>query len=279
MEWLREIRESRRAKEIKMLLRRIKENEVTALAAQSTYYLILSFFPFLIFLVTVISYTPLLDEEVILQLRPFMPEEAFEMVLSNVEDMLNARRGTLMSTGMITTLFIASNGVAAMIKGVNKAYRSAENRPFWKIRSLAVLFTIALSLLIVISLMTLVFGEVIGNYVFEWIGISEFFKDVWQVSRTALTLVVMVFVFSSFYKFSPNVTIKIKETLPGAVFTTVCWVLFSFGFAYYVNHFGRYTVTYGSIGAIIILLTWLYLSSIVALIGAEINGWYHETKF
>ncbi|SFH90003.1 membrane protein [Tindallia magadiensis] len=279
MKWLREIRESRRAKEIKMLLRRINENEVTALAAQSTYYLILSFFPFLIFLVTLISYTPLLDEEVILQLRPFMPEEAFEMVLSNVEDMLNARRGTLMSTGMITTLFIASNGVAAMIKGVNKAYRSAENRPFWRIRSLAVLFTIALSLLIVISLMTLVFGEVIGNYVFEWMGISEFFKDVWQVSRTAITLVVMVLVFSTFYKFSPNVTIKIKETLPGAIFTTICWVLFSFAFAYYVNHFGRYTVTYGSIGAIIILLTWLYLSSIVALVGAEINGWYHETKF
>lgn len=278
MKWLHEIKQSRRAKEMKMLLKRIQENEVTALAAQSTYYLILSFFPFLIFMVTVISYTPYFNEEVILQLRPFMPEEAFELVLSNVESMLSARRGTLMSTGMLTTLFIASNGVAAMMRGVNKAYRSSENRPFWKVRGLAILFTIALSLLIILSLLTLVFGEIIGNYVFEWIGISEFFKDVWQVSRIALTLVIMGLVFSTFYKFSPNVSLTIRETIPGAIFTTLCWVIFSMGFAYYVNHFGQYTVTYGSIGAIIVLLTWLYLSSIVALVGAEINGWYHEIK-
>lgn len=275
---IQEILRSRRMKQAKMLLKRIQENEVTALAAQSTYYLILSFFPFLIFMVTVISYTPILDEEVILQLRPFMPEEAFELVLTNVEGMLSARRGTLMSTGMITTLFIASNGVAAMMKGVNKAYRSSENRPFWMVRGLAILFTIALSLVIVLSLLTLVFGEIIGTYVFEWIGISEFFKDVWQVSRIAITLAVMGLVFSTFYKFSPNVKVQYKETVPGTIFTIVCWILFSFGFAYYVNHFGHYTVTYGSIGAIIILLMWLYLSSIVALVGAEINGWYHEMK-
>ena len=278
MSWIQEILQSRRAKQGKMLLKRIKENEVTALAAQSTYYLILSFFPFLIFMITVISYTPILDEEVILQLRPFMPEEAFELVLSNVEGMLRARSGTLMSTGMIMTLFIASNGIAAMMRGVNKAYRSSENRPFWKVRGLAILFTIALTLLIVLSLLTLVFGEVIGTYVFEWIGISEFFKDVWQVSRIVITLVVMGLVFSAFYKFSPNVKVKFNETLPGAIFTTICWVLLSFGFAYYVNQFGNYTVTYGSIGAIIILLMWLYLSSIVALVGAEINGWYSEMK-
>jgi len=278
MSWIQEILQSRRIKQVKMLLKRIKENEVTALAAQSTYYLILSFFPFLIFMITVISYTPILDEEVIFQLRPFMPEEVFELVLSNVEGMLSARSGTLMSTGMIMTLFVASNGIAAMMRGVNKAYRSSENRPFWKVRGLAILFTIALSLLIILSLLTLVFGELIGTYVFEWMGISEFFKDVWQVSRIVITLVVMGLVFSAFYKFSPNVKVKFKETLPGAIFTTVCWVLFSFGFAYYVNQFGEYTVMYGSIGGIIILLMWLYLSSIVVLVGAEINGWYHEMK-
>ena len=278
MKWVQEIRRSERFLAAKLLIERIKENEVTALAAQSTYYLILSFFPFLIFVITVISYTPLLDEAVILRLRPFMPEEAFNLVMRNVEQMLGARRGTLMSTGMLTTIFIASNGIAAMMRGVNKAYRSSENRPFWKVRGLAIIFTLALTLLIVLSLLTLVFGELIGNYVFEWAGISEFFKDVWDLTRIALTLLIMVLVFSSFYKFSPSISVRMKKTIPGAIFSTIGWILLSFGFAYYVNHFGQYTVTYGSIGAIIILLMWLYLSSIVALVGAEINGWYLERE-
>lgn len=262
-----------KVKAIRLLIERVQENELTALAAQSTYYLVLSFFPFLIFLITLISYTPLLQEEVLYQLQPFLPQEAFDLVMRNVRQMMGMRRGTLMSTGMLTTVFLASNGVAAMLRGINKAFRSQEQRPFWKVRGMALLFTLVLAFTILLSLLMLVFGQLIGTYLFQLLGLPELFRQVWEWARIAASLAVMILVFTCFYTFSPPQRIKLRESLPGAVFTTVGWLVLSYGFAYYVNTFGNYSVTYGSIGGIIVLLTWLYLSSIVILLGGEINAW------
>lgn len=267
--------------ELKQLLTRIQENEVTALAAQSTYYLILSFFPFLIFLITLISYTPLLQEEMIYELRPFLPEQVFEMIIDNVRKIMEMNRRTLMSTGMFVTLFLASNGVAAILRGINKAYRDSEKRSFWKVRGMALILTLVLALIILMSLLLLVFGQIIGTYVFDLFGLPDLFRQAWEWARIAASLASLILVFTLFYKVSPQQKVTLMESLPGAVFTTLSWILLSYGFAYYVNNFGNYNVTYGSIGAIIVLLTWLYLSSIVILLGGEINAWRiknNETK-
>ncbi|SMP64968.1 YihY/virulence factor BrkB family protein [Anoxynatronum buryatiense] len=267
-----------KVKALRLLGNRIQENELTALAAQSTYYLVLSFFPFLIFLITLISYTPLLQEEVLYQLQPFLPQEAFELVMRNVQQMMDMPRGTLMSTGMITTVFLASNGVAALLRGINKAFRNQEKRPFWKVRGMALIFTLVLAFTILLSLLMLVFGQLIGTYLFELLGISQLFRKTWQWARIAASLAVMILVFTLFYTFSPQQRIKLRESFPGAVFTTIGWLVLSYGFAHYVNTFGNYSVTYGSIGGIIVLLTWLYLSSIVILLGGEINAWRLRDK-
>ena len=264
---------------IRQLISRVQEDEITALAAQSTYYLVLSFFPFLIFVITLISYTPLVQDEVLYQIRPFLPEEAFQLVLENVNHIMGTRRGTLMSTGMLVTLFLASNGVAAMLRGINKAYQSTEKRPFWKVRGMAVLFTLILAVVILMSLMLLVFGHLIGTFVFQQLGVSELFRQVWEWARILSSLAGLILVFTIFYKVSPQEKVTLRDSLPGAVFSTIGWLVLSYGFAFYVNHFGNYNVTYGSIGAVIVLLTWLYLSSIVILLGGEINAWkyYGET--
>ncbi|WP_343186286.1 YihY/virulence factor BrkB family protein [Anoxynatronum sibiricum] len=267
-----------KVKALRLLGSRIQENELTALAAQSTYYLVLSFFPFLIFLITLISYTPLLQEEVLYQLQPFLPQEAFDLVMRNVRQMMEMPRGTLMSTGMITTVFLASNGVAALLRGINKAFRNQEKRPFWKVRGMALIFTLVLAFTILLLLLMLVFGQLIGTYLFELLGISQLFRKTWQWARIAASLAVMILVFTLFYTFSPQQRIKLRESLPGAVFTTIGWLVLSYGFAHYVNTFGNYSVTYGSIGGIIVLLTWLYLSSIVILLGGEINAWRLRDK-
>ncbi|MDW7670216.1 MAG: YihY/virulence factor BrkB family protein [Bacillota bacterium] len=259
--------------QLKQLLQRIQENELTALAAQSTYYLVLSFFPFLIFLITLITYTPLLREDVLYDLRPFMPEETFDLILQNVRRTMQMRSGTLLSTGMLVTVFLASNGVAALLRGINKAYRSSEKRPFWKVRGMAVILTLVLALIILMSLLMLVFGQLIGNYLFDFLELPDVFRQVWEWARILVSLTVMILVFTIFYKVCPQEKVTLWESFPGAVFTTIGWLILSYGFSYYVNNFGNYSVTYGSIGAIIVLLTWLYLSSIMILLGGEINAW------
>lgn len=273
MKWHEKMLEEPHVKQAKNLLDQIREHEVTALAAQSTYYLVLSFFPFLIFIITMISYTPLLSEEIIYELEPFLPEETFQLVMDNIRSILNVRRGALLSTGMLVTVFLASNGVAALVKGINKAYRSTTKRPYWKVRGMAVLLTLALAVLISLSLLLLVFGQLIGTYVFDMLGLPELFRDIWEAARILVSLAAMIIMFTVFYKVSPQQKVSLKESLPGAIFATVGWLVLSYGFAYYVNHFGNYSVTYGSIGAIIVLLIWLYLSSIVIILGGEINAW------
>lgn len=273
MKWHEKMLEEPHVKQAKNLLNQIQEHEVTALAAQSTYYLVLSFFPFLIFIITVISYTPLLSEEIIYELEPFLPEETFQLVMDNIRDILNARSGALLSTGMLMTVFLASNGVAALLKGINKAYKRTERRPYWKVRGMALLMTLALALLISLSLMLLVFGQLIGTYVFDMLGLPELFKEMWEAARMLVSLAVMIIMFTFFYKVSPQQKVTLKESLPGAIFATIGWLVISYGFSYYVNHFGNYSVTYGGIGAIIVLLIWLYLSSVIVILGGEINAW------
>lgn len=278
MDRLTGIMENHRVKQMKNLLLQIQEHEVTALAAQSTYYLVLSFFPLLIFIITLVSYTPLLSEEVIYKLEPFLPDETFQLVIQNVRTILDARSGALLSKGMLVTLLLASNGVAALVRGINKAYGNSEKRPFWKGRGLAILLTLALALVISTSLLLLVFGQLIGNYMFDFLGLPDFFRNIWAGARVTVSLAAMVMVFTFFYKVSPNCKVTLKESLPGAVFATLGWWVLSHGFAFYVNNFGNYSVTYGSIGAIIVLLTWLYLSSVVIILGGEINAWRINEK-
>ncbi len=273
MKWYKKILEDPYAIQGKHLLARIQDHEITALAAQSTYYLVLSFFPFLIFIITIISYTPLLSEEIIYELEPLLPQVTFQLVMDNIQGILDNRSGALLSTGMLVTVFLGSNGVAALVKGINKAYKSEEKRPFWKVRGMAVLLTLAFVLLILISLLLLVFGQLIGTYVFDLLGLPELFKDMWGIARILVPLVAMIVMFTFFYKVSPQKKVSLRESLPGAVFATIGWLVLSYGFSYYVNHFGNYSVTYGSIGGIIVLLIWLYLSSVVIILGGEINAW------
>jgi membrane protein len=269
---------SPRVKELLLLKERVQENELTALAAQSTYYLVLSFFPFLIFLLTLISYTPLVQEDMLFEIRPFVPEETFALIMENIDNMLAARSGALLSSGMLVTIWLASNGMAAMLRGITKAFRDTERRPFWKVRGLAIVFTLAMGFLVILALLLVVFGQVIGEYVIDLLGMPTVFHQVWRYSRLVVALVSMVFVFTLFYRFGPNRKIQLQQSLPGAIFSTLGWLVLSYGFAFYVNNFGNYNVTYGSIAGVVILLVWLYLSSVIILLGGEINAWLIKTN-
>jgi membrane protein len=175
---------------------------------------------------------------------------------------------------MLATIWAASNGVNAIIKGLNKAYDEEETRPFWIVRGISVISTLVLAVVILISMLTLVFGRIIGEYLFEWLNYPVAFPRIWSVLKLAIPLVAIFGVFMLMYQVTPNRRLTWRDVLPGSVFTTVGWIVSSLLFSFYVNHFGNYAKTYGSLGGIIVLLIWLYWSSIIVLLGGEINATY-----
>ena len=248
-------------------------DDIPSTGAQITFYVILSFFPFLIFLITLLSYTPVINiQESLAYLSQLLPQNAYKVVSDITGQAVLDRSGTLLSFGMVITLWSASNGVTAMIKGINKSYDQEETRPFWKIILVSLTFTLGLAMVIIFSLILIVFGRTLGNLLCYYLGFTDLFLDVWNNLRYVAALVTMLLVLVSLYFYIPNHRLRLIEVIPGSIFSTAGWIVTSLAFSYYANNFSNYSKIYGSIGGIIALLVWLYLSSIIILLGSEINA-------
>ncbi|WP_336773706.1 YihY/virulence factor BrkB family protein [Paenibacillus sp. MMO-58] len=256
----------------KNLYSRFRDDDVPALGAQLTYYFILSFFPFLIFVVSLMSFVRLSGDSVVAELIRLLPQQTGEAIQTILQEVTKDSRGTLLSIGMIATLWSASNGVNAVIKGVNKAYDVEENRPFWKVRAISLAATVVLALAILLAIVLVIFGEVIGNFLFDWFNSPVGFGLIWGTLKYVFPISFMIVVFSLLYWIVPNRKVPFKTVLPGALFATFGWIASSLLFQFYINNFGNYSKTYGSIGGIIILLIWLYISSNIIILGGEINA-------
>lgn len=261
---------------VKDLIRRIKDDNVTAIGAQLSYYLILSVFPFLMFFLNILSFTSLANQDLWQNVIIVLPAQTQDLITKLITETINSSNQTFLSFSAITGLWAASKGIMALINAINTAYDIEESRNFIVLRLLAIIFTLGLLALLIIVLSTLVFGEVIAKSLLTELGLGEKSVVLWHYMRILISLVSMVIIFALFYKLSPSIKnhsrIKFKHSLPGAVFSTLGWVITSSLFSFYINNFGNYAKTYGSIGGVIVLLLWLYMSSIIIVIGGEINA-------
>lgn len=257
---------------IKDLYCRFQDDEVPALGAQLTFYLIFSFFPFLIFILVLLSYTPITSESFLINLSNILPREAYYAVYKTIEEIMEGRNQTLLSFGMITTLWSASNGINALIRGLNKAYDEEETRSFIRIRGISLFFTLAIAITILLSLGLIIFGEPLGRSLVSFMGLSPWFKILWGIFRYLIMLIALVLVLLCVYRYMPNHHLPFKDVIPGTLFSALIWIVISTVFSNYVNNFGKFNKMYGSIGGVIALLLWLYLSSIAILLGGELNG-------
>lgn len=254
------------------LYTRFRDDDVPALGAQISYYLILAFFPFLIFAITLVSYTPFTGMEVLNYLELLLPRDTYSLVQEVIAETSAARSGTLLSAGVLATLWAASNAVMALIRGLNKAYNLEETRPAWKLRALSLLVMFGLIIAILFSMILLVFGEIVGTFLFRLLGYYPLFVPAWSLVRYLVPLIVLLIVFVLLYVYTPKQKLRFGRALPGALLSTVGWIALSTGFSYYVNNFGNYSKTYGGLGGVIVLLIWLYWSSIIILLGGELNA-------
>lgn len=257
---------------LRHLFQKIKNDDVQGISAQLTYYLILSFFPFLIFIMTLIGYADISMGEKIKYLEEIMPTEAVTIIEEIVKEVSEGRSQALLSFGMLATLWTASKGINAIMKGLNRAYDIEENRVFWKVRGISLLATLVIGLVILLSTLLLIFGSWLKTKLFLLTHLPYGLYQLWSLLQYAIPLLIMFIVFSLLYWIAPNRRITYKEVLPGAAFTTISWITTSVLFSIYVNQFGDFTKTYGSLGGVTILLIWLYFSSMILLIGGEINA-------
>lgn len=255
---------------------RLGEDNISAIGAQLAYFLILSIFPFMIVLLNIFSYTSIVEPDFIYANIQFLPLDIQNIIISFINDLVNSSSQGLLSIAAVAGIWTASSGVTPVIRAINKAYDCQETRSFFILKSLSILFTIALLGLLLLVIIALIFGEILGRRLFEIFGQGEVFLVIWENTRFIIPMVAMALTFALLYKFSPcssfRKTIKLKTTMPGAVFTTVGWVFVSLLFSYYVSNFGKYSTTYGSLGGVIVLLIWLYLSSMIMVLGGEINA-------
>ncbi|WP_449622030.1 YihY/virulence factor BrkB family protein [Robertmurraya sp. Marseille-Q9965] len=254
------------------LWKRVEEDDVFGLAAQLAYFFLLSLFPLLIVLVSLIPYLPITQEEMLGVVADFAPGETMAFINTNLTEIMSHQSGTLLSFGIIATIWSASNGLNAIIRAFNKAYEVKESRSFIVSRGIAVLFTIAMIFVFIVALLLPVFGKQIGLYLFDTFGYSNLFLAFWNMIRWLLSALIIFIVFLVLYWLAPNKRFKCIDALPGATFSTISWLLVSGGFSYYVSNFGNYSAMYGSIGAVIVLLIWFYLSGIIIILGGEINA-------
>lgn len=263
---------------IKELLTRIKKVDVTGLASQLAFFFLLSLFPLLIFMITLLPYLNLDQSEIFIFIREYAPASVASLIERTLGEILNNRNGGLLSFGVLATIWSASKGMNALTKALNRSYFQEETRSFIVARGMSVVFTVMLIGVLVMALLLPVFGQQIGVFVFSYLGIEEGFLKLWISMRWIIPPILIYLVFSLIYWLVPNLKLHYKSVLLGSAFSTIGWIVTSFGFSFYVGSYGNYSTTYGSIGTIIVLMMWLYLSAIILMLGGQINAVMSERK-
>ena len=243
-------------------------------AAQVAYYLVFSLFPLLFFLTALAAYLPLQQAVFagIDRIRPFLPDQAEALLYQNLNQLLTRTRPNLLTVGFLVTIWTASRGAAAVGTALNHAYEVKERRAYWKVQAVAITVTVVGALLVLLAIAALIVGGWAGAWLARRLGIATIYQIAVSWLRLPLTALVIMLAAALAYYFLPDVKQKFRYITPGSVTATTLWMLATWAFGLYVSNFGHYNATYGSIGGLIILLTWFYISAAIFLLGGKLNA-------
>jgi membrane protein len=252
----------------------VQADNCLGLAAQLAYYFFLALFPALLFLVALASYFPIanLMDTITAALSRVAPYEALKLIQDQLIKISQDKNGGLLTLGMIGTIWSTSSGVTAIIDTLNQAYDIQESRPWWKVKLIALGLTISLALFIVVSFALVLVGPTLAEKVAIWMHLGLAFEWTWKILQWPVIFCLVALAIAMIYYFAPDAEQDWIWITPGSILATTLWVLISLGFKFYVSRFGSYNATYGTIGGIIVLLTWFYVSSLAILVGAELNA-------
>jgi membrane protein len=251
----------------------IDVNHIFSFAAALSYYFVLALFPALISLAAVLAYLPVHDlfDTIIYAIGHVVPPESMGLIIKIVDSVITPH-GTLLSLGLVATLWTSSSGFATLIEALNVAYGVPETRPWWKTRLLSIRLTFVVGTLVTVAFAFMVVGPEFAEYLAEQIGLKREFAMLWLVLRYVLAVSFIVLAVEGLYLTAPNIKHCLRSTLPGALIAVVGWLLLSYALGFYFRRFDHLNKTYGVLGGGVGLLTWMYWSGFLILLGAEVNS-------
>lgn len=258
---------------IKDSVRDFFADDMTTYASALAYQILFSLFPFVLFLIALLGFLQLSSffEWLRMHAQMALPQEAMEPV-DKVIGELQQQQGGLLSFGVIVALWTASAATRAIMNALNVAYDVTEGRPAWKLYPLSILYTIGVAGMMIAAVALLMIGPQAVQWIAHQVGMEQIFVTLWAWLRWPAALFLMTLAVAVIYYVAPDVEQEFRFITPGATLAVLVWLLASLAFNYYVSSFADYNATYGSIGAIIVLLLYFFISAAVLLFGAELNA-------
>lgn len=261
------------------IVKAVMDNDFMGMAAEMGYMLMLGIFPAMLFIMSVFGWIGKKSfmDPVLLFLSNIMPSEAMNLIRTVLKEVIFYNKGGLVgSIGIFVSIFLTANAIAVILKGLNKAYNVEETRSFIYTRILSVIMVFVNTFMLFLSINLIIFGKVIVNFLVQYVGISHTIELTLLTLRWPVSFLSLYFMAFINYYILPDLKgeekLKRKSALPGTLFFCIFWLAGSWVFSLYVNNFGTYNKVYGTIGAFAMLMVWLYYSSILLLIGGEINS-------
>lgn len=260
---------------LKRVARKAWSDDCPGLAAQLAYFVLLSLFPFLMSLVALaglaVSNPETIIETLAQMMRGFLPEDAIGLLTDYVDRTLRERSRVALLFAVLLTLGSGSAASQALIRAANRAYEVRETRPFWKIWTLSVLMILGFMLLVV-ALALAAFSPEIGAYALGLLGLSVILASLWGILRWALAFLAVTLALAVLYYLAPNAELPFRWITPGGFVATVLMLVSGGALNLYVSELGRYDEVYGQLGAVVVLMLWLYVTGLTVLVGTEINA-------
>lgn len=258
-------------------MNRMNQDHVSAFAAQAAFFILMSFVPFLMLLLPLVTYVSITKDMVVEMILQVMPDAGdFRSFLLSIIQEVYDKSTAVVPISAIFTLWSAGKGLQGLTNGVNAIYHVKETRNYVVTRIRSALYTLVFILAVIGSLILLVFGNSIQKFLTRYIPALARVTAYIIGMRTAVSLIVLALIFLMVYKFLPNRKTSFRSQVPGAVISAVAWSLFSLGFSVYLDYYDGFSNMYGSLTTIILILLWLYFCMYIVLIGAEINAYFEE---
>lgn len=261
---------------ITKMMYKMRDDYLSAFSAQATFFILLSFFPFMMFLLTMTKFMPFSQTDVITAITNIVPDDLTSYIVSIVHELYGKATGTVISFSAIILVWSASRGILAIMNGLNAVYRTDESRGYVVLRLIATVYTFIVAIMIVVMLCVFVFGNAIfDNLSNQYTKLHEIAGLIISI-RSGSGIILLFLFFMLIYKILPNHKGRKRDEIPGALFATAGWMSLSYLFSVFVDNFTNISYMYGSLAGIIIALLWLYVCMYILFLGAEINYFLQE---
>lgn len=262
---------------VTLAARKFLNHDMVTYAAALSFHLLLALFPFVIFLLTLLGGLGLSEffDRILRQARMALPPDGYLLLEQVMSEIRGQPRQGLLSFSIILALWAASAGMRAVMNALNVAYAVPDTRPPWKRFLLSFVYTIGLAILVVATGVLMLIGPQAADWLADRLGVAARVAGLWAWLRWPVIVMLLLLTVALIYYFAPTIDQPFRYITPGSISAVLVWILASFGFSYYVDNFGNYGATYGSLGGMVVLLLYFFVAAAVLLFGAEINATIH----